>query len=139
MIRKQESFFPEPETGRSLMERLEEGLLPLINVVFLLLMFFLIAGIILSDELPPLPQSLAGDQGDQPQLDLVVDAQGQLRHEGREITKQQLSERLPTYDVENRLRVGAHENLSMGELEALFSALAEAGHPEIILLTDQNP
>ena len=138
-MRRQEPFFPEPESGRSLMERLEEGLLPLINVVFLLLMFFLIAGIILSDQLPPLPQSLAGDQGDQPRLDLVIDADSNLRHDGRDIGKDQLAEHLPPYDKENRLRVGAHQSLSMGDLESLFSALSEAGHPEVILLTDSNP
>ena len=36
---------PPPVTsGKSLMERLEDALLPLINLVFLLLMFFIVAG-----------------------------------------------------------------------------------------------
>ncbi|MDX1551890.1 MAG: biopolymer transporter ExbD, partial [Marinobacter sp.] len=47
---------PPPVTsGKSLMERLEDALLPLINLVFLLLMFFIVAGQLSDTPLPDLP------------------------------------------------------------------------------------
>ena len=47
---------PPPFTsGKTLMERVEDALLPLINLVFLLLMFFIVAGQLTDDPLPELP------------------------------------------------------------------------------------
>lgn len=134
------SLIPAAEVAEnSVTDRLEDGLLPLINVVFLLLMFFLIAGIIMQDALPPLPASAdAASQGD-PRLDLVIAADGRLLQEGEPVSASQLKQRLPAYDASNRLRIGAHQDLSMADLEALFWDLSEAGHPEVILLTDQAP
>lgn len=49
-------LIPSPSTsGKSLMERVEDALLPLINLVFLLLMFFIVAGQLADDPLPDLP------------------------------------------------------------------------------------
>jgi biopolymer transport protein ExbD len=129
-------FFPEQDTGGSLTERLEEGLLPLINVVFLLLMFFLIAGIILRDEIPPLPGSQAETNDQRPNVDLVVEGDGSLRLKGEAIARSNLAATLPEYDPEQRLRLGVEKDLSMGELEALFDKLDKAGHPQVILLTE---
>lgn len=129
-------FFPEQDTGSSLTERLEEGLLPLINVVFLLLMFFLIAGIILRDEIPPLPGSQAETSDQRPDVDLVVESDGSLRFHGEAITETELGTALPEYDPEQRLRMGVERDLAMGELEALFDRFADAGHPQVILLTE---
>ena len=132
----QTPFFPEQESGSSLTERLEEGLLPLINVVFLLLMFFLIAGIILRDEIPPLPDSQAETSDQRPNVDLVVEGDGSLRFHGEAVEATTLGSALPDYNPEQRLRLGVERDLSMGELEALFDKLAKAGHPEVILLTE---
>ena len=129
-------FFPEQDTGGSLTERLEEGLLPLINVVFLLLMFFLIAGIILRDEIPPLPGSQAETSDQRPNVDLVVESDGSLRFHGEAIAAGELGAVLPEYDPGKRLRMGVERDLPMGELERLFNRLADAGHPQVILLTE---
>ena len=133
------SFLPPPESGGSITDRLEDGMLPLINVVFLLLMFFLIAGIMLQDRLPPLPDSAEADSREEPRLDLVIAADGSLRFDGEPVSASELIERLPSFDPENRLRVGAHRDLSMSDLERRFDTLAEAGHEEVELLTDQAP
>ncbi|TVP54733.1 MAG: biopolymer transporter ExbD [Halomonadaceae bacterium] len=134
------SFIPGASTPENTVtDRLEDGLLPLINVVFLLLMFFLIAGIIMQDALPPLPSSAETASQDDPRLDLVIAADGSLLQEGRPLSASELQQRLPSYDVDNRLRIGAHQDLSMADLEARFQELSEAGHPDVILLTDQAP
>lgn len=129
-------FFPEQDSGPSLTERLEEGLLPLINVVFLLLMFFLIAGIILRDEVPALPGSQADANDQRPEVDLVAESDGDLRFRGEPVTREELEGALPEYDPEQHLRLGVEQDLSMGDLEALFDELAELGHPRVILLTE---
>jgi len=120
-------------------DRLEDGLLPLINVVFLLLMFFLIAGIIMQDTLPPLPDAAESDSSTEPTLDLVILADGSLEMQGEPVSSGALADRLPEYDPDNRLRVGAHRELTMENLEQRFADLAEAGHPDVVLLTDQQP
>ena len=51
-------LFPPPATsGKSLLARMEDALLPLINLVFLLLMFFIVAGQLAGEPLPELPGS----------------------------------------------------------------------------------
>lgn len=134
----QRSFIPEPGESGALTDRLEQGLLPLINVVFLLLMFFLIAGIILRDEMPPLPDSADTGENERPELDLVAESGGELRFHGQPVPRGQLAARLPDYDPEQRLRVGADQELSMAELESLFQQLAQAGHPQVVLLTEKT-
>lgn len=126
-----------PDEG--LTDRLEDGLLPLINVVFLLLMFFLILGLIMQDSVPPLPETAATDSERDPRLDLVIAADGSLQRKGAPISADQLREQLPEYDEARRLRVGAHQDLAMSDLEARFRDLSEAGHPQVILLTDIEP
>ena len=135
---KPDPFVGSVDEPKSLLDRVEDALLPLINVVFLLLMFFLIAGIILQDELPPLPDGDVREDGDRPRLDLVIDARGTLRFEGRSLEASELADVLPEYDEASRLRVGAHESLAMSDLESAFQTLSEAGHPEVILLMDEQ-
>ena len=69
-------LFPPPSTsGKTLLERVEDSLLPLINLVFLLLMFFIVAGQIADEPLPELPG--ASDISQQPpHADLLVTANG---------------------------------------------------------------
>ncbi|MFO7786252.1 MAG: biopolymer transporter ExbD [Halospina sp.] len=135
-MKQQQPFFPESDNDPSLTEKLEEGLLPLINVVFLLLLFFLIVGIVLQDQLPALPDTANGHDERRPDMDLVVEADGNLRFDGSPIERSALGEKLPEYDESDRLRLGVDEQLSMSELESLFQTLDEAGHPQVILLTD---
>lgn len=135
-MKQNQSFFPESDNAPSLTEKLEEGLLPLINVVFLLLLFFLIVGIVLQDQLPALPDSATDRDERQPDMDLVVKADGNLRFDGTPIQRSALSETLPEYDETDRLRIGVDEQFSMAELEDLFQTLDDAGHPQVILLTD---
>ncbi|MEQ6885749.1 biopolymer transporter ExbD [Salicola sp. Rm-C-2C1-2] len=135
-MKQQQPFFPESDHDPALTEKLEEGLLPLINVVFLLLLFFLIAGIVLQDQLPALPDTANKRDDRRPDMDLVVEADGSLRLSGESIERTALAEQLPDYDKSDRLRLGVDEQLSMSELESLFQTLDEAGHPQVILLTD---
>jgi len=55
-----------------LLSRVESNLLPLINLVFLLLMFFIAVGQMSPTPLPDLPGSKAQQAPKQPRADLVV-------------------------------------------------------------------
>ena len=63
---------PPASSGKSLMERVEDALLPLINLVFLLLMFFIVAGQLADTPLPDLPSAARSDLSQSPEADLLV-------------------------------------------------------------------
>lgn len=128
---------PPPVTsGKSLMERLEDALLPLINLVFLLLMFFIVAGQLSDTPLPELPGT--GDQAgnEQPYADLTVTAEGDWQVDGRTATPDGLSSVLPAPDEEAPLKIAAEREIAMSDLESLLRVLEEKGYQEVILLTE---
>lgn len=128
---------PPPVTsGKSLMERLEDALLPLINLVFLLLMFFIVAGQLSDTPLPDLPGT--GDQAgnEQPHADLIVTAAGDWQVEGRTVEARDLREALPAPDQESPLKIAAEQDIAMTDLETLLRVLEDNGYGEIILLTE---
>ena len=127
---------PPVNSGKPLMERLEDALLPLINLVFLLLMFFIVAGQLSDTPLPDLPGSGPQAGNNQPRADLTVAANGELKVEGRRVPAQALSEKLPAPDVESPLKIAAEQNITVTELESLLNLLEERGYREVILLTE---
>ncbi|SRR5690554_3566141 len=129
---------PEPfENGKTLLERVEDSLLPLINLVFLLLMFFIVAGRLTDTVLPELPEMAAESTDEQPEADLVVNEQGQFLVANEVVSLNALAGLLPAPEESgDLLRVGAAGVTVMGELETLFRALEELGYSEVILLTE---
>lgn len=128
---------PPPVTsGKSLMERLEDALLPLINLVFLLLMFFIVAGQLSDTPLPDLPGT--GDQvgNEQPHADLVVTAAGDWQVDGRTVGAEGLPDALPAPDKESPLKIAAEQDIAMSDLEFLLRVLEDSGYEEVILLTE---
>ncbi|MGM0571856.1 ExbD/TolR family protein [Marinobacter sp.] len=129
---------PEPfEDSKSLLERVEDSLLPLINLVFLLLMFFIVAGQLTDTILPELPEMAAQGADEQPEADLVVSDRGQFLVANEPVTLETLGDALPRPDDTGEpLRVGAAGVTSMSELERLFRTLEALGYSEVILLTE---
>ncbi len=128
---------PPPVTsGKSLMERLEDALLPLINLVFLLLMFFIVAGQLSDTPLPDLPGT--GDQAgnEQPYADLIVTAAGDWQVDGKNINAEGLPNALPAPDEESPLKIAAEQDIAMTDLEILLRVLENNGYEEVILLTE---
>ena len=128
---------PSPSTsGKSLMERVEDALLPLINLVFLLLMFFIVAGQLADDPLPELPATPASAEQQSPHADLFVDARGNWQINGNTLDAQTLLQQLPEPQAENPLKIAAASSISMADLESLLRTLEQGGYEEIILLTE---
>ena len=119
---------------KTLLSRVEDSLLPLINLVFLLLMFFIAVGKISSSALPHLPDSKAQDMPKQPQADLIVKSSGDWFVDDQLITKVQLLDLLPAPNDLAPLRVGANRSMTMAAMEKLFQRLESGGYKNIVLL-----
>ncbi|MDL0432837.1 biopolymer transporter ExbD [Marinobacter sp. TBZ242] len=128
---------PPPVTsGKSLMERLEDALLPLINLVFLLLMFFIVAGQLSDTPLPDLPGTGNQAASEQPHADLIVTADGEWQVGGQTVASKGLPDVLPAPDRESPLKIAAEQNIAMDNLETLLGVLEDIGYEEVILLTE---
>lgn len=127
---------PPPGSGKTLMDRVEDSLLPLINLVFLLLMFFIVAGRLTDAPLPELPGTSAETGQDQPTADLIIKADGSWQVSGQTISQESLLQRLPEPNPEQPLKLAAEKDLTMAELEQVLHRLEQGGYEEIILLTE---
>lgn len=128
---------PPPSTsGKTLMERVEDALLPLINLVFLLLMFFIVAGQLADDPLPELPAAAQARDQQSPHADLIVNAEGDWRVAGEILDEDSLLSHLPEPTDKQPLRIGADETITMADLETLLRLLEEGGYEDVLLLTE---
>ena len=128
---------PPPSTsGKGLLDRVEDALLPLINLVFLLLIFFIVAGQLTNEPLPELPGAARQQQERAPEADLMVAADGQWKVQGKVLGEEQLLAALPQPDDNNPLRIAADQSLTMSDLEALLPVLEQGGYTEVLLLTE---
>ncbi|TYC56681.1 biopolymer transporter ExbD [Marinobacter sp. BW6] len=128
---------PPPFTsGKTLMERVEDALLPLINLVFLLLMFFIVAGQLADDPLPELPATGQAEDRQSPHADMIVSASGEWKVDGELLNKESLVASLPEPNDQQPLKIAAAESITMADLETLFRLLEKAGYQDILLLTE---
>ncbi|SDX50133.1 ExbD/TolR family protein [Marinobacter mobilis] len=125
-----------PGSQKTLLDRVEDSLLPLINLVFLLLMFFIVAGKLAETPLPELPAAQAEQDRQAPTADLVVQADGRWLADNQTVTATTLSRLLPPPDTSQPLRVAAAGEISMADLEALLQKLEQEGYQQVLLLTE---
>ena len=123
---------------KSLMERVEDALLPLINLVFLLLMFFIVAGQMQNRVLPELPGTTTENASDRGRADLVILASGDWQVDGQNVDAGTLARYLPGSDSKPSLTIGAAAGTTMMDLESLFSLLSDQGYEDIVLLTEPS-
>ena len=116
----------------------EDNVLPLINIVFLLLIFFMLAGALVQE--PPFsvtpPETRHTESGEPDQKYLAIAADGRLAYGGDIIEESELGARLAER-AENGapLQVRADNELEVDRLTRLLGALREADIAEIRLLT----
>lgn len=127
---------PPPTSGKGLLERVEDALLPLINLVFLLLMFFIVAGQLTEEPLPELPGTARPEQERSPESDLLVKPDGQWQVDGKTVGKDQLLASLPEPNPNNVLKIAADQSLPMADLESLLQLLEQGGYTDVLLLTE---
>ncbi|MFV8572130.1 ExbD/TolR family protein [Marinobacter sp. SBS5] len=131
------AWVPPPSTsGKGLLDRVEDALLPLINLVFLLLMFFIVAGQLTEQPLPELPSTAQSEQQQAPEADLIVKADGQWQVSGTTLTEDSLLSALPEPSASQPLKLAADQSLTMVDLEHLLRLLEDGGYTEVLLLTE---
>lgn len=119
------------------------NVLPLINVVFLLLTFFMIAGVIerpdLFDVTPP--SSLSASQPDGEYGLLLMSADGRLALNGRAITRDDLPDAVSSWlteAAEQTLTLKADATAPALEVIEVVESLRAAGVPRVLLLTTRD-
>lgn len=137
--------FGPKQAPAALTDRLESGIMPLINLVFLLLMFFLIAGVITQAQLPQLPANPAASTEREPRVDFTIEGAGQLLHQGQPLALEDLPALLQATAAQEGSaqpylwRIGADENLAMADLERILVAFDGAAIGQVQLLTEPTP
>lgn len=117
-----------------------ESILPLINVVFLMLIFFLVAGTLKPfAELDVQPPEIAeGAAGKQARDIVLIDKVGQIAFEGVLITSEELGQKLArrVQDGEaGRIKVLADKALPALKLVDVLAMMTRAGARHISLIT----
>lgn len=111
-----------------------QNIVPMINVVFLLLIFFLMTAEIAPPDPfeidPPTAEAEIAERGDET---LYIDAEGRLAF--GEFRDEAVFEALSTRDGGTPLRIRADAALPATALAAILPRLAEAGQSEVRLIT----
>lgn len=116
----------------------DDNILPLINVVFLLLIFFVIAGAITRDapfDLVLPSTSRIEDKALPEENILSVAADGQLAFAGQLIDADELAAALADWPQDKALQIRADSGLMANNLTTLLETLREAGLTSVRLLT----
>lgn len=120
----------------------DENLIPLINIVFLLLIFFMVAGQIQpqdgSDIQPPVADSVDGEAP--AVVDVQIDRQNVIRLDGAVVTMTQLELSLAgeRYANAEHLIIKADRDVLAVELGVLLDGLRSSGIASIRLLTQKS-
>ena len=114
-----------------------EPMLPLINVVFLLLVFFMVAGHMAQQ--PPVDvQTPESDARHQPLEDmprLTLRPGGELLLDGQSLTRKRLAAKGQQLLAGERPRLHADARVSSKELRPVLQALRDAGFDSVRLIT----
>ncbi|MFV8781393.1 ExbD/TolR family protein [Microbulbifer sp. SA54] len=114
----------------------DDSMIPLINIVFLLLIFFMIAGKISNDQqdaiTPPVSQSR--EPVHITPAVLKINEENQLQFDGKAVTLETLAATLP--QVRIQIYVKADRDLQAKDLDAVFNLLREAGVEQITLYSE---
>lgn len=130
-------ILPPPKSNRSL----DDNILPLINVVFLLLIFFVLAGAITKNApfditLPATHETEARTVPADQVLSIAAD--GRIAFGGETIATTDLQAALAEWPADQPLQVRADSGLKARRLSAILLRLRGAGIAEVRLLTQHQ-
>lgn len=117
-----------------------ESVLPLINVIFLLLIFLIIGGIFTQPELLDVhpPESISDRQSPDEAIQILLDREGELSHEGKIISMyrfQQIMEQASVNDPDMPIQVKADHKVAMQKVFEVMEIIKHAGHDNFQLFT----
>ena len=115
----------------------DDHLLPLINVVFLLLIFFMLVGAIAVPErldvLPP--SSVSAFRPNEVGMDIVIDQHGDVLLDDEIVTMERLVSTLSGEEAPDRIRPKADANLEANGILDVLDILRDAGVAHVQLVT----
>lgn len=117
-----------------------ENTLPLINVVFLLLIFFILSGVVTNPELFEVspPESISDHEPDQGPIQILLSKDGKLAHGQEAITKQQF-QRIISHAKQNNsdtlLQIKADQEVEMQKVFEIMEIIKTAQYDNFQLLT----
>lgn len=121
----------------------EAGVLPLINIVFLLLIFFMLVGQLSASD--PLavepPESLSETLPEEQTLTLFISEEGIMMLEDTEVTLEQLEEEISGRFAQQEsagLEIKADSALESTQFVQVMSRLRQAGVEQVTLLTNSR-
>jgi biopolymer transport protein ExbD len=119
-------------------ETQEENVIPMINVIFLLLMYFMIAGNLQPDYnvAPPFSTQEAEPSKQLATLSLAPD--GSMRFENRPITWEQLSVELTKYSAHDKLKIHADAKVNALTVSKVMETASKAGILQFVLVTQRR-
>ena len=131
--------FPDRRTDQT-----EERILPLINVVFLLLIFLMIAGSLSVTEPFEIEPPASGSESEPPPeaLRILLDRHGRLALDNRELDEAQLLDQLSAQlqrDPQTAITLKADARLPANRMVRLTQALSGVGVKKLRLLTEADP
>ena len=118
-----------------------ENTIPLINVVFLMLIFFLFAGSIARDDARRMrpPIDITDDESIRSTGALIIDRDGHTHAQDTEISIEAwLEARKYAGEAGDPLKIAADGNLPADKLEEVLAVLSEAGGANVVLITRKS-
>jgi len=118
-----------------------ENTIPLINVVFLMLIFFLFAGTIARDDARRVepPADITEDENIRSTGALIIDRDGHTHAQDAEISVEAWLEAARTGDAaDGPLKVAADGDLPADKLEEVLATLSKAGGTNVVLITRKS-
>ncbi|MEM7540503.1 MAG: biopolymer transporter ExbD [Pseudomonadota bacterium] len=113
----------------------QENVIPMINIIFLLLLYFMIAGNLQPDyELVP-PDSSSDSEPPKQLVVVTISADGQMTLDGRTVTKESLPQALSRIVGHERLKIYADGKTQALMISEVMKASANAGIHQFVLVT----
>ncbi len=117
-----------------------ESVLPLINVIFLLLIFLVLGGIFTAPELFDVhpPESISDKQAVDEPVQILLGKEGELAYDGKVISVerfQQLAQQVISNNPEAFIQVKADQKVAMQKVFEIMEIIKRTGHENFQLLT----
>ncbi len=115
-----------------------DNTIPLINIVFLMLIFFLFAGTIARDDARQItpPKNISEDEDIRSTGALVIDENGNMTLRSEEVTVEGfLASQNQSLAAGEKIRIAADDGLKADELERILRQITAAEKREIVLIT----
>ena len=117
-----------------------ESVLPLINVIFLLLIFLIIGGIFTKPEMLDVhpPESISEKQSPDETIQILLNKEGELSHDGKIISIhrfQQIMEQASRNESDTPIQIKADHKVTMQKVFEIMEIIKHAGHDDFQLLT----